>query len=151
MLRAYRLPRVHFPGCGRICPYQQPEALLSFPPVIRSHQRGVVISAERCGRHAQRDVHTGLGSGGIGRLREASRASRLMLLFHVVNGIAGGTVGNGLRMAGCTGDYGILPVGYGQEYAGHFAQDVAAAVCLSADDALRYNRGVAILCGHLPV
>lgn len=54
-------------------------------------------------------------------------------------------------MAGCPDDCGILPVGYGQEYAGHFAQDVAAALCLSADDALRHNRCVVCLCSHLPV
>ena len=34
-----------------------------------------------------------------------------MLLFHVVNGMVGGMVRCGLRMAGCTGDYGILSVG----------------------------------------
>lgn len=72
MLRACRLSRVRFPGCGRICPYPQPDAILPFPPVVRSHQRSAVVSVERCGRHTQRDVHAGLGSGGFGRFREAS-------------------------------------------------------------------------------
>ena len=67
-----RLSRVRFPGCGRICPYPQPDALLPFPPVVRCHQRSAVVSAERSGRHTQRDVHAGLGSGGFGRFREAS-------------------------------------------------------------------------------
>ena len=151
MLRAYRLPRVRFPCCGRFRPYAEQDAVLPFPHVVRSRQRSAVVSVERCGRHAQRDVHIGLGSGGVGRFREASEASCLMQLFHIADGMAGCMVGTGLRMAGCTGDYGILPVGYGQEYAGHIAQDVAAAVCFSDDDALRYNRCVACLCGHFPV
>ena len=100
---------------------------------------------------AVREVHAGLGSVGVGRFREASGASRLMLLFHIDDGMAGGMVGNGLRMAGCPDDCGILPVGYGQEYTSHFAQDNAAAVCFSADDALRHNRCVVCLCSHLPV
>lgn len=54
-------------------------------------------------------------------------------------------------MAGCPDDYGILSVGDSQECVGHFAQDVAAAVCFSDNDALRYNRGVACQCGHLLV
>ena len=83
-------------GCGRLRPYPQPDAILPFPPVVRSHQRSAVVSLELHGRHAQRDVHAGLGSGGFGRFREASGASRLMLLFHVVNGMVGGMVGYGL-------------------------------------------------------
>lgn len=70
--------------------------LFLFPPVVRSHQRSAVVSAERSGRHAQRDVHAGLGSVGVGRFREASGASRLMLLFHSADGMAGCMVGNGL-------------------------------------------------------
>ena len=145
MLRAYRFPRVRFPGLRRFCPYTQPDEILPFPPVVRCHQRSAVVSAERCGRHAQRDVHAGLGSSGVGRFREASGASRLMLLFHIVNGMAGGMVGYGLRMAGCADNCGVLSVGYGQEYAGHFAQDVAAAVCLSDNDALHYGITGALL------
>ena len=151
MLRPYRLSRVRFPGCGRLRPYAEQDAVLPFPPVVRSHQRSAVVSVERCGRHAQRDVHAGPRSGGVGRFREASGTSGIMLFSCAVCVRTGCVVGNGLRMAGCTGDYGILPVGYGQEYAGHFAQDVAAAVCLPADDALRHNRCVACLCGHLSV
>lgn len=75
---------------------RQPDALLPFPPVVRCHQRSAVVSAERSGRHAQRDVHAGLGSVGVGRFREASGASRLMLLFHSADGMAGCMVGNGL-------------------------------------------------------
>ena len=41
-------------------------------------------------------VHAGLGSVGVGRFREASGASRLMLLFHSADGMAGCMVGNGL-------------------------------------------------------
>ena len=47
-------------------------AFLVAEPVVRCHQRSAVVSAERSGRHTQRDVHAGLGSGGFGRFREAS-------------------------------------------------------------------------------
>lgn len=151
MLRAYCLPRVRFPGCGRFRPYAEQDAVLPFPHVVRSRQRSAVVSVERCGRHAQRDVHAGLGSGGIGRIREALGTSYLMLLFHIDDGMASGMVGSGLRMEGCADDSSVLPVEYGQEHTGHFAQDNAAAVCFSADDALRHNRCAACLCGHLPV
>ena len=67
--------------------------------------------------------------------------SYLMLLFHIDDGMASGMVGSGLRMEGCADDSSVLPVEYGQEHTGHFAQDNAAAVCFSADDALRHNNG----------
>ena len=121
MLRAYRLPRVRFPGCGRFRPYVEQDAVLPFPHVVRSRQRSAVATVERCGRHAQRDVHAGLGSGGIGHIREALGTSYLMLLFHIDDGMASGMVGSGLRMEGCADDSSVLPVEYGQEHTGHFA------------------------------
>ena len=124
-----------------------------FPHVVRSRQRSAVATVERCGRHAQRDVHAaGLRSGGIGRIREgfgnivSYAVCSILMTAWLAAWLEADYEWRGVLMIGS-----VLPVEYGKNTPVTLRRIIAAAVCFSADDALRHNRCAACLCGHLPV